>query len=186
MQTTDSQLRGALHPRAETLEQMEERHRAEWELVHGAYGVEELPSQLQQRHAEERTAWAWRQPAFSKETINADPWTAVYLPIPENLPGSFGDFTLRDVRALVREMMVATVEPNDWEPVQGRLTFDKLALGPALNPDSYTREGNFAAAGERFAELEARLNVEHSRWTGESLGESAGMTQSGGQGQSHR
>ena len=27
---------------------------------------------------------AWQAPAFSKETIDADPWTAVYLPIPEN------------------------------------------------------------------------------------------------------
>jgi hypothetical protein len=35
-------------------ERMEERHRDEWELVHGAHGVEELPSQLEQRHAEER------------------------------------------------------------------------------------------------------------------------------------
>ena len=129
---------------------------------------------------------AWQAPAFSKETVAADPWTAVYLPISENLPASFGEFTLRDARALVREMMVATVEPNDWEPVQGRFTFDKLALGPSLNPDSYTREGNFAAASERLAELDARLEIGHSRWTGEPLGETAGVTQSGGIGQSHR
>jgi hypothetical protein len=129
---------------------------------------------------------AWQAPAFSKETIDADPWTAVYLPIPENLPASFGVFTLQDARALVREMMVATVEPNDWEPVQGRFTFDKLALGPALNPDSYTREGNFEAAGARLAELDARLQIGHSRWTGEPLGETAGQGQSAGKGQSHR
>ncbi len=131
---------------------------------------------------------AWRQPAFSRETIDADPWTAVYLPIPENLPASFGVFTLGDARALVREMMVATVELNDWEPVEGRFTFDKLALGPSLNRDSYTREGNFAAAGARLAELDARLeinNPECSRWTGEPLGETAGQVQSPGKGQSH-
>ena len=30
------------------------------------------------------TVWrAWQQPAFSAETMAADPWTAVYLPIPE-------------------------------------------------------------------------------------------------------
>jgi hypothetical protein len=33
-----------------------------------------------------RAAWAWRQPAFSKETIEADPWTVVYLPIPDGMP----------------------------------------------------------------------------------------------------
>lgn len=27
---------------------------------------------------------AWKQPAFSRETIETDQWTAVYLPIPEN------------------------------------------------------------------------------------------------------
>jgi hypothetical protein len=27
---------------------------------------------------------AWQAPAFSEETMAADPWTAVYLPIPEN------------------------------------------------------------------------------------------------------
>src|SRR4051812_42486113 len=27
---------------------------------------------------------AWQQPAFSRETIKVDPWTAVYLPPPEN------------------------------------------------------------------------------------------------------
>ena len=128
---------------------------------------------------------AWQAPAFSRETIEADPWTAVYRPIPENLPASFGGFTLRDARALVREMMVATVEPNDFEPVEGRLTFDKLALGPSLNRDSYTREGNFTAAGARLAELDARLQIEHSRWTGEPLGEAAGVEQSAGIGQSH-
>jgi len=26
---------------------------------------------------------AWQQPAFSEETIEADSWTAVFLPIPE-------------------------------------------------------------------------------------------------------
>jgi hypothetical protein len=129
---------------------------------------------------------AWQAPAFSRETIDADPWTAVYLPIPENLPASFGVFTLRDARALVREMMVATVQPNDWEPVEGRFMFDKLALGPLLNRDSYSREGNFTAAGARLAELDARLQIEHSHWTGEPLGEAAGQAQSTGKGQSHR
>jgi hypothetical protein len=146
----------------ETSEEMEERHRDEWELVHGDYGVEELPSQLERRHAKEREAWAWRQPAFGKETLAADPWTAVYLPIPDDMPESFvpvGAFTLRDARALVREMMAATVGPNDFESVEGRFTFDKLALGPLLNRDSYTREGNFAAAGARLAELDARLEI---------------------------
>jgi hypothetical protein len=70
---------------AETRDEMEERHRDEWELVHGAYGVEALPSQLERRHAEERARFeAWQQPAFSYDTIKSDPWTAVYLAIPEN------------------------------------------------------------------------------------------------------
>jgi len=68
--------------RAETFEEMDDRHRDEWELVHGAYGVEELPAQLSARQAEERVRLAWQQPAFSADTIAADPWTAVYLPIP--------------------------------------------------------------------------------------------------------
>jgi hypothetical protein len=93
---------------------------------------------------------AWQAPAFSRETIHADPWTAVYLPIPENLPASFGVFTLQDARALVREMMVATVEPNDWEPVEGRLTFDKLALA-----DIPTTDQRIAALEARIAKLEA-------------------------------
>jgi hypothetical protein len=37
----------------ETLDEMVERHRDEYELVHGAYGVEELPSQLAARHERE-------------------------------------------------------------------------------------------------------------------------------------
>jgi hypothetical protein len=74
---------------------------------------------------------AWQAPAFSRETIEADPWTAVYRPIPETLPASFGVFTLQDARALVREMMVATVEPNDWEPVEGRLTFENYKVDVA-------------------------------------------------------
>jgi hypothetical protein len=34
--------------------------------------------------AEEEIAAAWNQPAFSRETIETDQWTAVYLLIPEN------------------------------------------------------------------------------------------------------
>jgi hypothetical protein len=38
------------------------------------------------RQSQAEITEAWNQPAFSFDTIAADPWTAVYLPIPENAP----------------------------------------------------------------------------------------------------
>jgi hypothetical protein len=45
---------GAMLRRREILDMLDDRHHDEWELVHGAYGVEELPSQLDARHERER------------------------------------------------------------------------------------------------------------------------------------
>ncbi len=51
---------------------------------------QELASEADQRFDDALVRWhearareAWRAPTFSRETIEADPWTAVYLPIPE-------------------------------------------------------------------------------------------------------
>ena len=41
----------------ETLDQIEDRHRDEYERVHGAYGVEELPPQLSARQERKYAAW---------------------------------------------------------------------------------------------------------------------------------
>jgi hypothetical protein len=145
--------------RAESFEEVEERHRDEWELVHGGYGVEKLPSPLEQRHAEERAAWAWQQPAFNRETMAVDPWTAVYLPIPDqNQPGVYWwneKDTLQQARETARELQMATDglpnDPGGW--------YDKWASGPSVNGDGYTREQNQAAARARHGDLEIRLEI---------------------------
>jgi hypothetical protein len=44
------------------------------EFARGAFEATELDAELRA---------AWRQPELSRATIEADPWTAVYLPVPE-------------------------------------------------------------------------------------------------------
>ena len=99
---------------------------------------------------------AWKQPAFTHDTIRHDPWTAVYLPIPPNAERSiFGRELLRDARAVARDLQMATDGLDN--PRGGWL--EKWAAGPAVNPDGTTRGENWAAATARLAELEARLEI---------------------------
>jgi hypothetical protein len=127
--------------------------------------------------AEERAAW--QAPAFSKETIAADPWTAVYLPIPEK--ANLGLLT----------------EAHNWARDLARYAEGNGAFSqPLVDRESHNRADNIAAATARTGELEQRVksqllhqievnNPGFSRWTGEPLGAAAGQAQKGGIGQSH-
>ena len=92
---------------------------------------------------------AARAPQFSRATIEADPWTAVYLPIPENAPAELLAFARQSANGLVQclEAYQATGRP------QGQ-TFDPVIIG-----SEYTRAENLSHAGERTAELDARLEL---------------------------
>ena len=96
---------------------------------------------------------AWQASAFSRETIETDPWTAVYLPIPENADLDL----LREARAMARELQLSTDGREHSEP-----WLDELSLGPKLNRENYTREGNFEAATARRDELSERLELARS------------------------
>jgi hypothetical protein len=88
---------------------------------------------------------AWQAPAFSRETIYSDSWTAVYLPVPEEASRRL----LEHARGCVSDLQNA-MEAGE---------LDLRALGPAVNRDTYTREGNLAAAAARLGELDARLEA---------------------------
>jgi Ti-type conjugative transfer relaxase TraA len=103
-----------------------------------------------------RISAAWKQPAFTHDTIRLDPWTAVYLPIPPDAERSlFGRELLRDARVVARDLQMATDGLEN--PTGGWL--EKWASGPAVNRESTTREENWAAAAVRVAEIEARLEI---------------------------
>lgn len=98
--------------------------------------------------AEGRAQEAWKAPAFSYETIRADAWTAVRLPVPEQAEP--------ELLAYAR----------DWASDLGRYAeigkrvqeFGSSALGePLVNAENFTREENIAAAVERVGALDARL-----------------------------
>jgi hypothetical protein len=98
--------------------------------------------------AEARAQEAWRAPAFSYPTIQADAWTAVHLPIPEQAEP--------ELLAYAR----------NWAGDLGRYAemgnsareFGTSALGePLVNAENFTREQNIEAAAERVGALDARL-----------------------------
>jgi hypothetical protein len=88
-----------------------------------------------------------------------DPWTAVYLPIPDlNQPGVYWwneKHTLQEAREKARDLQIATEGgPDDlggW--------YEKWASGPSVNRADYTQEQNHAAARTRRAELDSRFEV---------------------------
>src|SRR5207245_2199530 len=84
----------------------------------------------------------WEAPAFSRETIAADPWTAVYLPIPE--------------RADAGLLAAARSWASD---LRQYATADGVLSGPFINRAHYTREGNVAAAERRIVELDRCLET---------------------------
>jgi hypothetical protein len=119
---------------------------------------------------------AWQAPAFSFDTIHADPWTAVYLPIPENA----GADLLEHARSWAADL--AEYAARDQIETQGAFTGPLITM-PADAPEP------LAAATARMAELSHQIEINnpgYSRWTGEPLGEAAGVAQSAGKGQSHR
>jgi hypothetical protein len=86
---------------------------------------------------------AWREPEFSRATIEADPWTAVHLPIPENAEPQLLAHARNWAGDLLRyaEHSGALAEP----------------LVNTLNADNFTRAENIAAAAERVAALDERI-----------------------------
>lgn len=83
---------------------------------------------------------AWREPEFSRATIEADPWTAVHLPIPDKADP---------------ELLASA---RDWASDLGRYAEGDGALSrPFVNAENYTREENVMAAAERAGVLDGRL-----------------------------
>jgi|SRR5271170_2386895 len=119
---------------------------------------------------------AWQAPAFSRATIEADAWTAVYLPIPEKADLALLTTAHNWARDLARH-------------AEGDGAFSEpLVTLPAAAPEPQ------AAATARTAVLEQRVksrllhqieinNPGFSRWTGEA--ESPSPELSNGQGQKH-
>jgi hypothetical protein len=95
---------------------------------------------------DEQDRKAWQAPEFSRETIEADLWTAVYLPIPEKADVQL----LAYARSWVSDLRHAAeigVQSNS------------LYFGPALENMHYSREEKLEAATERLGELERRLDL---------------------------
>jgi hypothetical protein len=114
---------------------------------------------------------AWQQTVFSRETIAADQWTAVYLPIPKHA----GRELLEYARGWAADL--AAYAARDLAETQGAFAQPSITLpGDAPQP--------LAAATARLAELDARLGIKPSRWTGEPLGQSPELSQDRRQGQS--
>jgi hypothetical protein len=101
---------------------------------------------------------AWQAPSFDEFTISTDPWTAVYLPIPENAG--------RDLLEHARGWAADLAEYAARDPVHN---------GPFVTLPNDAPE-RLATATARMAELDSRLQIGHSRWTGEPLGDQEAMT----------
>jgi hypothetical protein len=78
---------------------------------------------------------AWRQPAFSAASIEADPWTAVYLAIPQT-PDA----------ALLRKGLEAVVECRE-------MIVTRPGTGPQMPQGDHGPADNAIAASDRFHEL---------------------------------
>jgi hypothetical protein len=95
---------------------------------------------------------AWQEPEFSRATIDTDPWTAVYLPVPAEAEPEL----LSSARS--------------WANDLARYAEDGGALSqPLVNGENYTREQNIAAAYGRVVELDARLEVAREPMTAEAI-----------------
>jgi hypothetical protein len=89
---------------------------------------------------------AWREPTFSRATIDADPWTAVHLDIPENADP--------ELLAYAR----------GWASDLSRYAEGNGALAePQVDPERFGRQENIRAARERVEALDARLSEENRR-----------------------
>jgi hypothetical protein len=105
--------------------------------------------------AEARAQEAWRAPAFSYQTIQTDPWTAVHLPIPEQAEPELLAFARNWASDLGR-----------YAEMGGREREFDIALGePLVNADKFSREQNIEAAAERVAVLDARLELSREQMT---------------------
>jgi hypothetical protein len=92
--------------------------------------------------AEARAQEAWRAPAFSYETISADAWTAVHLPIPEQAEPELLAYARNWASDLGRY-----AERGGREGEFARSVF----------AEKFTREQNIEGAAERVGALDARL-----------------------------
>jgi hypothetical protein len=100
--------------------------------------------------AEARAQEAWRAPAFSYETIHADAWTAVHLPIPEQAEPELLAYARNWASDLGRYAELGGRYPE----------FGSSALGePLVNAENFTREQNIDAAADRVAALDMRLEL---------------------------
>ena len=86
-------------------------------------------------------------PEFSRETIEADWWTAVYLPVPQNADPALLAHA-REVAGWAREGIELTGLPA------GALAYDPFVIG-----SEYGRAENIENASARIAELDERLEL---------------------------
>jgi hypothetical protein len=101
---------------------------------------------------ERRLQTACKAPAFSRGTISADPWTAVYLPIPEK--------TRPELLRYARNWVDGLCQYADLDRrFEGTETIPGTLAQPFITREDFTPEHNFAAATARLAELNARLEI---------------------------
>jgi hypothetical protein len=93
---------------------------------------------------EKRRAAINEAPTFSRESIEVDPWTAVYLEIPRNADAAL----LRDALGVVSQCQGAVADP----PGLALHAFEPMDVGK-----DKTREQNLEAATRRLGELDNRL-----------------------------
>ena len=94
------------------------------------------------RHHEARSRVAWEAPVFSRETIDADPWTAVYLPMPEDA----GRELLQYARSWVSDL-------TQYARNGG------VFAEPSVDPGRYSQDRHAEMATARLVELEERLEL---------------------------
>jgi hypothetical protein len=107
-------------------------------------------AELEQRKADTaaKVREAWQQPAFSLDSIRADPWTAVYLPAPEN-----ASQTLLNAAYNAAGRCIEAIDHQDRQP------FLKYADAAPQSPliSQGDEADNRAKAEARRDELQARL-----------------------------
>jgi hypothetical protein len=92
---------------------------------------------------------AWQAPEFSRKTMEVDPWTAVYLPIPDHADPQL----LAYARSWVTDLRHAA---------ELGVGSNSVYSGPVMDDMYYSREEKLAAATERLAALDERLEVARS------------------------
>jgi hypothetical protein len=95
---------------------------------------------------DERDRSAWQAPEFSRKTMEADPWTAVYLPIPEHADPQL----LAYARSWVSDLRQAA---------EIGVRSNSVYFGPVMDNMYYSREEKMSAATERLSELDERLEI---------------------------